>query len=252
MSAKRILLYGGAGTGKTHFSLSYAKEMEKYGPILFIDTEGGTDTLGNFNEVDASTWNKPSTKEINVIYVRAYGLKMFELTEKIIETITTGSTPYKTVVLDSISELNQTNVMNVIKSTPERKRIAPGIPSQLDYRITQHHIQRLLNMLGSLPTNLQVNAWETPFTKTDDNGNVVETTYSPNLTGKMRTAIPHYYDIVARLVRINSTTCKGYFVGNANFPAKVRHNAESNGVKFPGDIDNPTIQQIMSYFKEQN
>lgn len=248
--AKKILLYGASGTGKTHFSLSYAKEMDIYGPILFIDTERGTDTLGDFNVVTESTLKSPSLELINVIDVKSYEGNQMDFVERIIGALKAGRLPYKTVIIDSITRLNSRNIQQQITDNPDVKRIKKGVPSQLDYRITQADIQRLLDKLEDINVNLLVIAWEYHIPITNEKGEITDYSYCPDLTGKMRIAVPYFFDVVCRLKSITSTVRKGYFAGTARFEAKVRHNEAYNGCKFPADIDNPTIQKIMSYYKD--
>jgi hypothetical protein len=94
-----VLVYGPSKVGKTHFMASGPK------PVLILDAEGGT----RFLPFKKTVWSNPMMEppdmtdyEVCVVYVRD-----FSTLENVYTWLHSGKHPFRTVVVDSISEAQQ-------------------------------------------------------------------------------------------------------------------------------------------------
>ena len=101
-----ILLYGGAGSGKTHFALS-ASELEKYSPMLVVDTENSTSgVIDNFRQRDPDditniAFDPEKGGIVDVVRpIEQWGSKAYEHTMVLLDQVASGNTIYKSIVID--------------------------------------------------------------------------------------------------------------------------------------------------------
>jgi hypothetical protein len=123
VSKAKVLVIGDAGSGKTHFSLTFPK------PVV-LDTEGGTDLFGDrFPDFVAN-----HSRSYRDIY-------------DTIKTFATGKMPGETLVLDSI-----TSIYNVLLST---------YPDDQFLKKPKQDFRKLIDFLyGRLPCHVVMTAWE--------------------------------------------------------------------------------------------
>jgi hypothetical protein len=107
-----LLIYGDSGAGKTLLAGS-AWEVPEMRPVLVIDIEGGTLTL------------REKFPEVEVVRVASWTDM-----QKVYDELFKG-TEYKTVVLDSLSEIQKFSMGQIMKSVkredPNRDEEVPGI-----------------------------------------------------------------------------------------------------------------------------
>lgn len=172
-----ILVYGDYGTGKTYLA-GTAMDSDDTAPVLFLDVEGGTTTLRKRVDLDVkriTTYDMLKTV-INDVYADTEGT-------------------YKTIVLDSLTELQEQDMKQILADRDERRPdLIDTPPSQLEWGINGTHIRSVVRALRDMPINTIITALEKH--DKDENGVV---SIMPNLPGKLAYAVPGFMDIVGYL-----------------------------------------------------
>lgn len=172
-----ILIYGDAGTGKT-FLAGTAMDNDDTAPVLFLDVEGGTTTLRK-------------RKELDVKRITTYDMLKSVINDVYMDTEGT----YKTIVLDSLTELQEQDMKQIIADRDERRPdLIDTPPSQLEWGINSTHMRSVVRALRDMPLNTIITALEKR--DKDENGVV---SILPNLPGKLAYAVPGFMDIVGYL-----------------------------------------------------
>lgn len=91
-----MLLYGGAGSGKTSFSAT-ASRVPEMSPILYLDFERGTLPLKEWGEPD----------KITILHLDSWADTHRFITQVIRPTMNSRSFPYRTVVFDTVDKLQE-------------------------------------------------------------------------------------------------------------------------------------------------
>lgn len=173
-----LLIFGLPGVGKTYLA-GTAQDHASTSPVLFLDVEGGTVTIRH-------------RKEIDVIQVRS-PQHMKEIHDSLRED---NNGYYKTVVIDSVTELQKLDMREVmremIQKRPDRD---PDVPDKREWGISGEHIRRIVRAYRDLEMNTIFTALMIDY-KDDKTGQV---TFNPSLPGKLRGEIPGFIDIVGYL-----------------------------------------------------
>jgi phage nucleotide-binding protein len=226
-----MLIYGEAGVGKTWLAGS-ASRVPEMRNVLYLDAEAGKTTLREHPDVEilpCRTWQS---------YVDIY------------QALKAGGHRYRTVVLDSLSEILEQckdQVMAEMKLDPDNEQRDEDIPSIREWGKLQVRMLRLIRLYRDLPMNVIFIAHaERVQLKTGKHK------WMPLLNGKMQMKVPQIPDIVLFMYnqevdgeqkRLMLTTQTDSAV------AKVR------GAKMPsviGDADVVTMQTILNYYKNGN
>lgn len=151
-SKPKILIYGKPGVGKTWTSLDFPG-------VYYIDTEGGAD-LNHYTD---------KLKQAGGVY---FGIEQGSLSfESIIEQVQALATeehPYKTLVIDSISKVFNTEV------TKEAERLGDKNAFGADKKPAIALIKRLVNWLTRLDMNVILIAHQKPEWGIDSKGERTE------------------------------------------------------------------------------
>ena len=172
-----IFIFGDAGTGKTYLA-GTAMDSENTAPVLFLDVEGGTTTLRKRTDLDVKriTTYDMLKDVINEVYMDTEGY-------------------YKTIVLDSLTELQEQDMKQIIADRDERRPdLIDTPPSQLEWGINSTHMRSVVRALRDMPLNTIITALEKR--DKDENGVV---SILPNLPSKLAYAVPGFMDIVGYL-----------------------------------------------------
>ncbi len=145
-------------------------------PVLFIDIEGGTESLRHsYPEVDTvrvTTW-KEMQEVYNVLYEGGHG--------------------YKTIVLDSLTEIQKFSMMNIMNELvakfPDRSE---DVPSMREWGINLEQIRRLVRGFRDLPMHTIFTA----LVREEKNQRTGAVTQQPSLSGKMAGEVAAFLDIV--------------------------------------------------------
>ena len=173
-SLVNMLIYGEPGVGKTILAGS-ASEIEAMGPVLFIDIEGGTMSLRNkFPNVDVvrvSNWTDM--------------LKVYNDLQ--------SSNHYRTVVLDSLTEIQKFSMYHIMKDLiegdPDRD---PDVPGLREWGKNSEQVRRFVRAFRDLP----VNTIFTALAATDKDPKTGAIQHRPYLSGKLSAEVAGFLDIV--------------------------------------------------------
>ena len=211
-----LLVYGEPGVGKTYMAAT-AQDSPHTTPVLFLDVEGGTTTIRKRKDVDVKRIN--SIDELVAVH-------------KLLHDENDGY--YKTVVIDSLTELQKLDMRDIMREVSQRRPdLDPDVPSMREWGKSAEHVRRIVRGFRDLPMNSVMTALST--VERDENGVV---TYSPSLPGKLKMEIPGFMDIVGYLsaqIENEETIRRIQFAKSRRVIAKDRTDS------LPATMDYPTI-----------
>lgn len=219
-----MLVYGESGAGKTRF-VGTAADHEATRPLLLIDVEGGTKTLRG-KDIDVKEIR--SVEELDKIYTDIYNAS------------TMGALPWKTIAIDSTSDLQQNDMSGKIMVDAYNKnpdKVEIEVPSPREYLISLSRMRKLFRGFRDLPCHTLFTSMSHSYTDKDSKVTYVKLTHP----GKQAEQIPGVVDIVG-LLRVES---KG------NQQIRLLQTAKTKTVMakdrfdcLGGLIENPTIPLI--------
>jgi AAA domain-containing protein len=163
----KALIFGPYGSGKTHF-LGTAQEDERTAPALYMDFEGGGQTLAglDIDQVVVRTW-----QDFNEIYAEL-----------------SAGTKYQTILLDSLSETHIFALMEILSEVANSRD--PDKLEIQDYGKASIQMRRVIRAFRDLPYHFIATSQD----KTDREarvGNVKK----PALAGQMADEAPGLFDV---------------------------------------------------------
>lgn len=219
------LVYGEPGVGKT-FLMGTADDDERTSPSLVFDVEGGMATLRR----------KPG---IDVYPVRS----MEDLTkgfETLWESITDGEMYYKTVGIDSLTELADLDLKDIMtkayNANPDK--IDKDVPDQRGYGKSRSHIRNIVRAFRDLPCNVIYIASIGTLQEEGQPNKVY-----PAFSGKLRTEVPGFMDIVGYLYN-EVDPIKGDITRHLQVQGTRRVVAKDRTAALGGKVINPTIPML--------
>lgn len=182
------LIYAAPGMGKTLLAGS-AAVVEEMAPLIYIDLEGGTETLKRTYPNIQSVRVKNITDKSGRIKKSAW--------QQLIEVhaaLERGEGGYRTAVIDNLSEGYQISLADVMaEAVAERPdRADPDVPSQREWGKASSQVRRWVRWMRDLDMNVIFTAHEQAHS--DDNGNILK--YTPALPGKLANEISGFMDFV--------------------------------------------------------
>lgn len=173
-----LFVYGEPGSGKTYL-IGTAYDDPRLRPLLIFDVEGGMMTLRD----------KPG---IDVIKVRS----MQEVEDKynmLYHAQENGKLPYKTIGLDSLTELADLDMRKVMKEAYNRNpdRVDIDVPSPREWGIVRNHIRLITRAFKDLPCHFVCTGGlgvDTPENEPSK--------YRPAFAGKLIREVPGFFDVV--------------------------------------------------------
>jgi AAA domain len=146
-------------------------------PILILDVEGGTTTL--------------RSRDVDVVQVRST-VQVKEIHDKLSSE---NDGYYKTVIIDSLTELQKLDMRDIMKELLQRRPDRdPDVPDVREWGKSSEHIRRIVRFYRDLEMNTIFTALEQ--SERDETGLV---TFEPSLPGKLRGDVPGFIDIVGYL-----------------------------------------------------
>jgi hypothetical protein len=214
------LIYGDPGTGKTVLAGS-AAAVEEMSPVLFVDVEGGTMPLSVLYP-SVEVVRVKSFRDLQKVYSKLYD---------------TEGGGYKTVVLDSLTELQKLSMAGIMKlvkaEKPDQNIDQPRIQ---DWGVNLGQCRTLIRGFRDLPMNVIFTALNEEGEK---NG---KQTNRPLFQGKLKGEGPGFVDIIGY-----------YYVDrkhNGDLTRKImfRHTnttmAKDRSTRLPDVIEDPTMEVI--------
>lgn len=174
-----MMVYGDPGVGKTVFAGS-ASDVSELAPVIYIDVEGGTLSL------------RERYPDVDVLRIRN-----FEELGRVYAELRAGNSGYKTVVLDSITEIQKFGMYSImgaaLKKDPDRDPDLPGIG---EWGKNTEQMRRLIRAFRDLPMNTIFIALAAQ--ERDKRGNVLN---KPSLSAKLSNEVAGFLDIVVYMYR---------------------------------------------------
>lgn len=225
------LFYGDPGAGKTHL-LGTAMDHIDLFPMLILDVEGGLRTLLKFpNKANVERKKIRSMPDIEAAYNDLY------------HSIRDNKLPYKTVGLDSGTELTDLDMRYIMKDAYQRNpdKVNIDVPSQREWGIARSHMRKIIRAFRDLPCN---------FIMTAQVGTLQEegqpTKYFPGFAGKLRTEVPGFFDIVGYLYAENSG---GDILRKVQFASTRRVVAKDRSGALGDEMVDPTLPKMWDLIK---
>ena len=208
--------------------------------MLLIEFEGGTRSIRSKVKkisIDQLGKEKPKVDVIHTVEIRTWG--DFDL---VYDFLLTADHPYRSIGLDSLSEMNYLNMQTVLLDAGiQDKNRDLDVPEQRDYLRSASQMRRLVRYFRDLPMHVFMTSGaqqgQDPRTKTS--------MMMMSLTGKLVFEIPGLFDVVGYLAMVDQedgATERWLFTQpTGRFDAKDR----TEGGKLGEYIVNPTLPKIL-------
>lgn len=218
-----MLIYGDSGVGKTLLT-GTAWDVPEMRPVLVIDVEGGTFTL------------RERYPMVDVVRVDSWSDM-----QKVYDALYRGEGDYKTVVLDSLSEIQKfsmTTIMKTVKKEdPGRDEEVPGIR---EWGKNLWQVRAVVRGFRDLPMNVL-------FTCLADHARDPRLGLdksSLGLQGRSKNEVPGFVDFVVYLyMKFHDEENKRFLLTQQT----EKELAKDRSNKLPTVIENPTMQTLHNY-----
>jgi len=221
-----ILFYAKPGTGKTVLSGS-AAEDPRSSPVLFMDAEAGTLSLAG----------KPNIDVVRIVNFASDVGAVYEYLAR-------GNHPYKTVVIDSLTEMQKLSMMDIMSQLvaikPDRDQ---DIPSLQEWGKNIEQIRKFVRYFRDLPMHCIFTCLEME-SKDESTGSI---TVLPSLSGKLAMEVSGFVDVVGRLYTSPVTGADGKAAIERRLLVQPagKYVAKDRSGKLGLELVNPTFKAIL-------
>ena len=224
------LFYGGPGVGKT-LLCGTAADVIEMSPVLLIDVEGGSFTL------------REKYPQVDVVRVQTW-----EDMSKVYNELFDGKTGYKTVILDSLTEIQKFSMyqimVDLVRKEPDRD---PDVPGMREWGKNTEQIRRLVRAFRDLP----MNALFTALSVSERNPRTGLDHVKPALSGKLSAEVAGFVDIVAYMytkTKNKDTGEVGRYLLTGSTETQV---AKDRSDKLPLVVEEPTMHTLHTHIFTQ-
>lgn len=202
---RKILIQGDSGSGKTVFAAGFPT------PLYVADFDGKISSAAAFYanqperlaKIDYDSFPN-ATRE-----ARPFA-SFYTRLQQHRQLVGSGTFPYKTYVIDSLTTLVDSLMQEIMTSMPSNKRMSAGtvqVPMLSDYNVLSGYFKQTLNQILSLPCNVIVTA-HVQLNKDEMTGEIFR---EPLLPGKLAKFLPVVFEEVYRAFTIQKDGQTGYF-----------------------------------------
>ncbi len=232
----KMLIYGPPGAGKTTLAASAGgvKEMQN---VLFVNVEGGTLAL-----LDSDVYGSNSVPD-------TYDFNNFESLDELFKFLLAGDHGYKTVIIDSLSELVKYNLDYIIAKKRANKTAGNVNKDEddvflEDYGTMTKQMRRVVRKFRDLPMHVIFTCHDAPV------GQEANAQIGAAISNSLRKSVEGFVDVVAYLwvkEEVNEETKASTMVRkmltspHGRFIAKDR----SPGQRLGKIMNDPTMPKIM-------
>jgi hypothetical protein len=214
----KALFFAPHGHGKTYL-LATADDDERSAPSLFLDFEGGTQTIVG-RDIDVGTirdWND---------YSEAYAL------------LSAKGCKYRSVGIDSISETQVAGILEILDK--DAKRTDPDLMAQQDWGVILVQMRRFIRHFRDLPMHVFMSALA---------GETVEprvgTIRAPLLQGAFQKELPGIMDVVGYLANEDMEEGIKRYLLLHSYPKYQVKARTPYGMTIPSEIEDPTVGRLL-------
>ncbi len=219
-----LMIYGDSGIGKTTLSGS-ASVVKGMSPVIVVDIEGGTESL------------RRPYPDVEVITVRTWK-QMQDVYNELYE----GKHGYKTVVIDSFTEVQKFSMNEIMRELIERRpELDPDVPSKREWG---KNLNQMRNYVRGF-RDLEMHTIFTALNKSTFNENSGLTTNEPNATGQFAKEIPALLDVVLYYYMKAVTTDNGVITKRLLLSQKTETIvAKDRTGTLPMVLEDPTMEMM--------
>jgi hypothetical protein len=182
----KTLIYGKSGTGKTVFAGSFPD------PCI-IDCENGWKSIKAVRGYAPPVASVKSKDDL----VNAYN----ELAK--------GNHAFKTVIIDSLTDLNQYVLNDVLRRNPTRRRDSVDVPVMMDYNESGRLLSKMFYLFRDLPMHVVFIAGERAFGGSDGE----ELHVLPNIPPALAENVGHLVDVTLYSYCVDADDGSRHYVG---------------------------------------
>lgn len=218
----KALIHSPAGHGKTHF-LGTAQDDPRTFPMAFLNFEGGEQTLSG---LDIDVFDIRDSKDYEEVY----------------KDLLKGTTPYKSVGVDSITE-TQISMLLEILGHDTINRADPDQLAQQDWGIILVRMRRIVRQYVKM---LPMHVFMTALSK-DDVVARVGTVKAPQVQGAFASELPGVLDVVAylALTQNEDDETERLLLLHSNPKFSVKARTPWTGPAVPSEIVDPTVTKLL-------
>ena len=219
-----LLTYGDPGVGKTVFCGS-ADEIPELRKVLVLDVEGGTMSIGE------------RYPNVDVIRVEQFS----DMTDIRNELMFGRQHGYRTVVLDSLTEMQKLSMDGVMGKAVKDSDVDPDIPRMRDWGANIAQMRRIVRQFRDLPLHVLFTALE----MSDKDSRTGVTMRKPSMSGKVASEVSGFMDLVLYMYvkEIDANTGRYMLSGAAEGIV-----AKDRSGKLPpviGDVNDPPTMKMI-------
>jgi phage nucleotide-binding protein len=223
----KFLIYGYPGIGKTVFCATAQKDARAKDALL-IDFEGGTLSIAD-SDIDV---------------VRVTDFKQFNDVYEFLHSESTKANPrYRTVILDSMTEIQKLNMASVIGSAMiSNPNKDPDRPLIDDWGKSQEQMRKLIRAFRDLKMHVFVTALAQEI-KDERDGSI---TVKPSLPGKLADEVCGMLDIVGYLGMLEKTVeGQRVLVRQMLVQPMGKFIAKDRSDRLGQIVENPTVTSVL-------
>lgn len=216
-----MMIYGLSGVGKTRLAGS-AFEVPELCPLLFMNIEGGDLTL-------RSTYPD----------IEAVRITSWEQLKNVYVSLKKGGHGYKTVILDSGTEMQKMGMDHTMLQRHGGDDLA--VPEIKEWNINVEQVRKYVRLFRDLEG---VNVIITALERVDVDKRTQMSRKKPSFSGKVADEVAGFLDIVTYLYVEEIDKVNTRILLTGNIPGTV---AKDRSGSLPLQIANPTMRQIYDY-----
>jgi hypothetical protein len=207
-----MAFYGAGGSGKTTLASQIAL-VEDGAPVLFLDAEGGTSSIAhmdNVDVVDIGSWKQ-----------------LMEVSQAV---STDESLPYKSIVIDNLTEIQSVNMRGIVGN---------ALPEWTHWNRSTSDMLRLIRMYRELARFRGINVLFLVWEKIDKNENTGRMRRGVNFTPSLANSFPGIVNTVGYITTVKNpplyTRCLS-FAPDPDYDSKFRRAPTDASNDIPHEI----------------